>query len=54
VATALMRSAADAARTMGAARLMLRTATTNAAAQALYAGLGWRLVDDFLTYDLTL
>jgi GNAT superfamily N-acetyltransferase len=54
VARALLSAATDAAREMGAARLTLRTQTTNVVAQELYAATGWRLVDDFLSYDFTL
>jgi GNAT superfamily N-acetyltransferase len=54
VGRALLTAAADVAREMGAARLTLRTQTTNVVAQSLYASTGWRLVDDFLSYDFPL
>lgn len=54
VATALVRAAADHARTSGAASLSLSTAVDNAPAQALYVSLGWQREWQFCEYALTL
>lgn len=52
IAEALMTAARDLARDTGAAELVLQTARDNATAQRLYARLGYRRDDDFLTYAL--
>lgn len=51
--TLLLRSAAETARTAGAVRLELATATTNAQARRLYEALGWQR-DEFYLYSLSL
>ena len=52
VATKLMETAEQAARDAGAARIWLRTANDNTAAQALYEGRGWAQDLVFRRYDL--
>lgn len=54
VASALLGSAADHARALGAARLWLQTEQNNAGAQALYESLGWQRDHDFCDYALPL
>jgi ribosomal protein S18 acetylase RimI-like enzyme len=54
VASALMSAAVKFATASGADRLSLSTATTNAAAQALYQSAGWKRDDQFLVYDLAI
>lgn len=54
VGRALMAYATDAARALHATKLQLKTAVTNAPAQALYESLGWRRVDEFFEYELEL
>lgn len=51
---ALLRAAANFARSDGAARLELSTAPTNHAARALYQREGWRRVEEFEVYALPL
>ncbi|MCC2602816.1 GNAT family N-acetyltransferase [Sphingopyxis yananensis] len=53
-ASALLRAAADFARTQGALRLTLSTAHDNLAAQALYEREGWTRDTAFRTYNLPL
>lgn len=53
-ASALLRAAADFARTQGALRLTLSTAHDNLAAQALYEREGWTRDTAFRTYKLPL
>lgn len=53
VASRLMEAAEQAARDAGAARIWLRTAHDNMAAQALYEGRGWAEDLVFRRYDLT-
>lgn len=53
-ASALLRTAADFARTQGALRLTLSTAHDNLAAQALYERAGWTRDTAFRTYNLPL
>jgi ribosomal protein S18 acetylase RimI-like enzyme len=48
----LLQAAAEFARNVGAVRLTLSTAVTNAAAQALYESAGWRRDDKFYVYNL--
>jgi len=50
----LLRAARDHATKTGAARLVLATAVTNAAAQALYERDGWRRDTAFLHYEYEL
>ena len=52
VATKLMETAEQAARDAGAARIWLRTANDNTAAQALYEGRNWKQDEVFRRYDL--
>ena len=54
VAGALLRAAAEQARTRGAASLSLSTALDNAPAQALYESLGWQRDSGFCEYSLGL
>ena len=54
VAAALLKAAAELARTWGAASLSLSTALDNAPAQALYESLGWQRDRQFCEYNLTL
>lgn len=54
VGAALMHQAADAARALGAAGMMLTTAHTNLAAQRLYESLGWQRDMEFREYVLPL
>jgi GNAT superfamily N-acetyltransferase len=54
VASALLASAADHARALGAARLWLQTAQDNLPAQALYESLGWQRDREFCDYGLPL
>ena len=49
---ALLQSAAEYARRVGAIRFVLSTEVTNSAAQALYEKLGWRRNTEFCTYQL--
>jgi ribosomal protein S18 acetylase RimI-like enzyme len=51
---ALLKSAAEQARMLGAASLSLSTALDNAPAQALYESLGWVRDTQFCEYSLTL
>jgi len=51
VASALMSAAVQFATALGADRLSLSTAITNAAAQALYQSAGWKRDDQFLVYN---
>lgn len=50
VAEALLDFAETAARQAGAVRLVLQTATDNAAAQRLYERLGWTADESFVAY----
>jgi GNAT superfamily N-acetyltransferase len=54
VAAALLKAAAQEARSLGAASLSLSTALDNAPAQALYESLGWRRDQEFCEYGLKL
>jgi GNAT superfamily N-acetyltransferase len=54
VAKALMVAAADHARALGAARLLLTTELDNKPAQTLYESLGWRRDQEFCEYALML
>jgi ribosomal protein S18 acetylase RimI-like enzyme len=54
VAAALLRAAAEQARSLGAASLSLSTALDNAPAQALYESLGWQRDRQFCEYHLSL
>jgi GNAT superfamily N-acetyltransferase len=54
VASTLLRAAADYGRRVRALRLSLSTEVTNAAAQALYEALGWKLDTSFCVYQLAL
>ena len=52
IASALMQKAESAAQEAGAARIWLRTANDNFAAQALYESRGWEHDEVFRRYDL--
>lgn len=52
VATALMNECLAFAKRTGAAKMSLKTQTSNAAARALYEREGWELDEDFVTYTL--
>lgn len=54
VAKQLLAAAAAHGRAIGAVRLSLSTAISNASAQALYAAEGWVRDTQFLTYSLAL
>jgi ribosomal protein S18 acetylase RimI-like enzyme len=54
VAAALLKAAAQEARSLGASSLSLSTALDNAPAQALYESLGWRRDKEFCEYGLKL
>jgi GNAT superfamily N-acetyltransferase len=54
VAEALMTAAADHARALGAARLLLTTEWDNKPAQTLYESLGWQRDQEFCEYALAL
>lgn len=54
VGTRLLAAAADHARSIGAVRLTLSTATTNATAQAVYEAAGWQRDAQFCVYNLAL
>ena len=54
VASKLMSAAADYAKSLGAVRLMLSTATDYEAAQALYRSAGWKRDEQFFVYQLAL
>jgi len=54
VGKALLRAAADHARTLGAVRLSLSTAVDNLNAQALYEAMGWARDQKFFSYHLPL
>ena len=51
---ALLRAAADYARSVGAVYLSLSTAVDNEAAQALYRAEGWQRDDDYFVFNLSL
>ena len=53
VASALLLSAREHAIATNAKGLVLETATTNKAGQALYASLGWQQETAFITFTLT-
>ncbi len=53
VATELLAAAAEYARSQGAIRLTLSTATTNVAAQAVYEAAGWQRDAEFYVYHFT-
>ncbi len=50
VASKLMSAATDFAKSLGAVRISLSTATTNEAAQALYQTSGWKRDEQFFVY----
>lgn len=50
VASKLMHAAVEFARSVGAVRISLSTATTNATAQALYQSAGWQRDEQFFVY----
>jgi GNAT superfamily N-acetyltransferase len=54
VGRALLEAACSYGRAVGAARLCLSTAVTNAAAQALYESAGWTRDAEFFNYDFPL
>lgn len=54
IGSALLQTAADYGRRVGALRLVLSTELTNAPAQSLYEKLGWKRDMQFCTYQITL
>lgn len=52
VGTRLLATATDHARSVGAVRLTLSTATSNATAQAVYEAAGWQRDAQFYVYNL--
>jgi len=54
VGSALLQAAAEHGRAVGAARLTLKTAIDNLAAQGAYAANGWMRDEAFYSYDLQL
>lgn len=54
VGKALLRAAAQFARSQGAVRLTLSTEITNKTAQALYEAEGWKVQADYYVYTLSL
>lgn len=52
--TRLLAAAAEFARALGAVRLTLSTAATNATAQAVYRAAGWKRDEQFQVYHLAL
>lgn len=54
VGAALLEAAASYAQKLGAVRLALSTATSNAQAQALYESKGWKRDEQFYVYQLAL
>lgn len=50
VASKLISAATDFARSLGAVRVSLSTATTNEAAQSLYQSAGWQRDEQFFVY----
>jgi GNAT superfamily N-acetyltransferase len=50
----LLNSAVEFVRSVGARQLMLQTATTNFAAQALYESAGWQRDKAFYVYEFTI
>jgi GNAT superfamily N-acetyltransferase len=52
VGARLMAAATEYARTVGAVRLTLSTATSNATAQSLYEAAGWKRDESFFVYNL--
>ena len=54
VGSALLRAAADYAKSAGALRLELSTGRVNGTAQAVYERLGWKRDDVFFVYQLPL
>lgn len=54
VASALLQSAAEYGRRIGALRLTLSTEVTNTTAQSIYEKLGWKRDSDFYVYQLAL
>jgi len=54
VASKLLSTAIDFARSLGAAGVSLSTATTNDTAQALYQSAGWQRDDEFFVYQFTI
>jgi GNAT superfamily N-acetyltransferase len=51
---ALLQSAAEYGRCIGAVRLTLSTEVTNATAQSLYEKLGWKRNNEFCNYQIAL
>jgi ribosomal protein S18 acetylase RimI-like enzyme len=50
IATKLMSAATDFAKSLGAVRISLSTATNNETAQALYQSAGWKRDEQFFVY----
>jgi GNAT superfamily N-acetyltransferase len=53
IATKLLNAATAFARDVGALRLVLSTAKSNATAQALYEKMGWKKDEEYVDYSLT-
>ena len=53
-ASALLQTAAEYGRRVGALRLVLSTEVTNMPSQSLYEKLGWKKNTEFCTYQITL
>ena len=51
IGTALIHTATEYAKTVGALFMSLSTATTNTTAQSLYQSLGWQRDEQFWTYE---
>lgn len=54
VASQLISAAVGFARTVGAVRISLSTATTNEFAQAVYQSTGWKRDEQFFVYELAI
>ncbi|NOT84379.1 MAG: GNAT family N-acetyltransferase [Methylococcaceae bacterium] len=54
VASKLMSAAVEFARTLGAVRISLSTATTNEIAQALYQSAGWKRDEQFFVHHFAI
>ena len=54
VASKLMSAATDFAKSLGAVRVSLSTATSNETAQALYQSAGWKRDEQFLVYHFAI
>ncbi len=54
VASKLMSAVTEFAKSLGAVRVSLSTATTNEAAQSLYQSAGWKRDEQFFVYHFTI